>query len=516
MTDSILYWNSVALKANQVSHTNGQKEQTGPPLSARALAIVHLAMYDAYQAICPIPGWNAYRPHLPRPPHGSSAKATVAGAAHATLAALYPSQRPYFDSRLAHAGDILNPGHDFGRMVARAILEDRSHDPGVGDSGYVPSFARGHHKVDPDNPGQGFHGPFYGARSKGFAISQRHELDPPPFRHHNAYIQALRQVRGKGIEPSLMGTLPRNIRRRTSLETLIGIFWAYDGSAGLGTPPRLYNKILRRLAVHCGNTEEENVLLFALVNVAMADAGILAWDQKYIHDFWRPVIGIREHDRSMGLARRAANRISRDTDPAWLPLGAPATNSQNESFDTYVADSFPCNHAMLGTMKNFTPNFPSYPSGHATFGAAAFHIAELFYRACRVDWDERAAFRRLRIVSEELNGVSQDNHGTVRPRHLRRFPGGFRQMIEENARSRVYLGVHWIFDAFMVDEDDDADLDCNVGGVPLGLKIAEDIFANRMEKSKVEPRKLVGGARGREDRSCEEDQLLPGRPMREE
>ena len=41
------------------------------------------------------------------------------------------------------------------------------------------------------------------------------------------------------------------------------------------------------------NTPAENARLFALVNVAMADAGILAWDRNYVHDFWRPVVGIR-------------------------------------------------------------------------------------------------------------------------------------------------------------------------------------------------------------------------------
>jgi hypothetical protein len=46
--DPILYWNEVSLEANRVSHTNGKNEQTGPTLSSRALAIVHLAMYDAY------------------------------------------------------------------------------------------------------------------------------------------------------------------------------------------------------------------------------------------------------------------------------------------------------------------------------------------------------------------------------------------------------------------------------------------------------------------------------------
>jgi hypothetical protein len=46
--EPILFWNGVALEANRVSHTNGKNEQTGPTLSSRALAIVHLAMYDAF------------------------------------------------------------------------------------------------------------------------------------------------------------------------------------------------------------------------------------------------------------------------------------------------------------------------------------------------------------------------------------------------------------------------------------------------------------------------------------
>jgi hypothetical protein len=52
MTDSILFWNAVALEANRVSHSDPAKgEQTGPTLSSRALAIVHLAMYDAYAGV---------------------------------------------------------------------------------------------------------------------------------------------------------------------------------------------------------------------------------------------------------------------------------------------------------------------------------------------------------------------------------------------------------------------------------------------------------------------------------
>lgn len=52
MIDPILFWNEVALEANWVSHTKeGKREQNGPTLSSRALAIVHLAMYDAYAGV---------------------------------------------------------------------------------------------------------------------------------------------------------------------------------------------------------------------------------------------------------------------------------------------------------------------------------------------------------------------------------------------------------------------------------------------------------------------------------
>lgn len=492
--DSILFWNEVALEANRVSHTNGKMEQTGPTLSSRALAIVHLAMYDAYAGVVQDPNLPPYMPNLPPAPPGASAQAAVAAAAHGTLSVLFPSQKAFFDTKLVEAGSILNPGHDFGVIVARRILQDRAGDPSASDVGYVPSFARGRHRVDPNNPGQGFHAPFYGARSKGFAITARHELEEPPF-DNDEYLRALREVRGRGIAPELMGTLPNSFQRRTIDQTLIGIFWGYDGSAGLGTPPRLYNQILRRLAMSRSpgnptkpNTEAQNARLFALVNAAMGDAGILAWDQKYRYDFWRPVLGIREHDRSMGLAGKANNNISDDTDTGWLPLGAPATNSMNQNFRMQTSQTFPFNQAIVGRMKNFTPNFPAYPSGHATFGAAAFHIARLFYGVECGDIRPDNLFDNLDFVSDEFNGVNQDNRGTIRPRHLRNFPGGLWQMINENGRSRVYLGVHWVFDAFAVKNNGEPDLSRNIGGVPLGLTIAEDIFNSGMSKSSVGPR----------------------------
>lgn len=470
VTDPILFWNEIALEANRVSHSNGRGEQTGPVLSARALAIVHLAMYDAYAYVVNDPAnLPPYLTGLPSPNPMAKADAAVAAAAYTTLVKLFPSQKAFFDLILAGAGDSANPGHTFGCMVAEQILADRMNDPGTGAIGYKVSQARGKHRPDPDNPDQPIHAPFYGAQSKGFAITKRHVLDAPPFDDAD-YLTALREVRGQGIAPELMGALPNTIPGRTVDQTVIGIFWAYDGVVGLGTPPRLYNQIVRRVANARKNTVAENARLFALVNVAMADAGILAWDQKYIHDLWRPVVGIREHDLSMGPATTTAgNNISDDCDGSWLPLGAPSTNT-------------------LG--KNFTPPFPAYPSGHATFGAAALHITRLFYNVTNRQPDH--LFDGLDFVSDEFNGINRDCHGTVRPRHVRNFPGGLWQMIEENGRSRVYLGVHWIFDAFAVKNNGNPDLNKKIGGVRLGLDIAEDIFnggrAKGMKKSPVGPR----------------------------
>lgn len=466
--DAVLYWNDVALEANRESHSNGKKEQTGPPLSARALAIVHLAMHDAYAGTPGVaPALTPYLPGVGTAAPGASVDAAIASAAHLCLSTLFPSQQAFFDLKLATAGLTGTPvglgaGHDFGGKVAKAMLQHRDSDPGVGADGYQPPQGRGGHRVDPDDPGQGYHAPFYGATARCFAVTQRFGLKPPPAPGDALYTAALREVRGKGIAPEQAGMLPSGIAKRTPFETIQGIFWGYDGANKLGTPPRLYNQVVRTVAQAKGNNLGRNASLFALVNVAMADAGILAWEQKYLHELWRPVLGVREHDPSMGPQGTPGPRFSSNCDPSWLPLGAPATNS---------------------TKKNITPPFPAYPSGHATFGAAAFEVTRRFYGVTRPGPDR--LLDGLSFVSDEFDGISTDNRGTVRPRCDRRFPGGLWQMITENSLSRVFLGVHWSFDGFVRDADGDVDMSENVGGVPLGLNIAEDLVTNGLHPSPV-------------------------------
>lgn len=463
--DSILFWNAVALEAVKVSHTDpAKREQNGPTLSSRALGIVHLAMYDAYAGIIGGLGFPRYLSPAP-PPAGISAPDAVAGAAYRSLVTLYPMQRDFFDAQLS-CFTPADPSFGFGETVAKNLLSLRDNDLDNRSCGYRFSKNRGRHRVDPDNPDQGFDSPYFGAQNRGFAISTRHTLGPPPFGNgsNTKYLQALKQVREKGIKPELSAKLPPSIfnNRRTPAETLIGEYWSYDGSVQLGTPPRFYNQIIRQLAAVQGNNEGQNARLFAFVNAAMADAGILAWEQKYCHDFWRPVVGIREHDITLGpLAPYSGSTNFDDGDPGWLPLGAQSTNQTGK--------------------KNFTPNFPSYPSGHATFGAAAFHIARMFYG---IPANDKTSDTLLTdpVISDEFNGLNRDNQGTVRPRHAREFGKGLWAMILENALSRIFLGVHWIFDAydFTVDPNGNYIPDLtneNIGGVPLGLRIARDIFA---------------------------------------
>jgi len=147
----------------------------------------------------------------------------------------------------------------------------------------------------------------------------------------------------------------------------------------------------------------------------MADAGIAIWESKYYYQFWRPVTGIREADVGTGPTGLGDSNPDTTCDPAFMPLGAPASNLEGP---------------------NFTPPFPSYPSGHGGFGGALFQTLRTVFGT------DDIAFT---FVSDEFNGVTQDNGGNVRPLIPRSFTS-LSQAEEENGQSRIYLGIHWRFD----------------------------------------------------------------------
>jgi hypothetical protein len=421
-------WNQIAIDASGLDHTPpaaGEQrvfgEQLGPGRSARAMAIVHIAIHDALNAI--LGEYQTYTDLGPRA-RSASPKAAIAQAAHDALVALYPSQTASFDDALALDLAALRDGHaetegvEVGRQAAAAILALRSDDGSQHDEprmgvDYVPSDAPGAWRQDPISKAPIALGARWGEVAPFVLTSaDQFPVPPPPALTSPQYAAAFEEVKRLGGDGAVTPT------ERSPEQTEIGTYWAYDGTPSLCAPPRLYNQIAVQIADQMRSDVVELARLLALVNVALADAGIAVWESKYQHAFWRPVAGIREDPNGLG-------------DPDFTPLGAPASN-------------------LAGP--NFTPPFPAYPSGHAGFGGALFETLRRFYGTDQIGFT---------FVSDEFNGVTRDNQGQVRPRLPRSFTS-LSQAEEENGQSRIYLGIHWSFD--------------KTEGIAQGRRVADWVF----------------------------------------
>jgi len=423
--DSIHRWNQIAIDASGLDHMPAAPgemrnfgEQLGPGRASRAMAIVHIAIFDSVNAV--LGGYQSYTGIQPvKPP--VSLDAAVAQAAHDTLAALYPSQAAKFNSLL---GDDLNNvsnkneranGVSLGQRAAAAILALRTNDgaqipePTLGVN-YFTSDQPGHWRQDPiglQTIALGAHWgecvPFV------LQIGSQFRVPPPPAMTSQAYADAYNEVMsvgGDGVHTSTS---------RTPEQSFIGVFWAYDGTPSLCAPPRLYNQLTVHIADQMNLNTIQLARLLALVNTAMADTGIAVWESKYFYDFWRPVTGVRESDPGTGPTGLGDGNPNTTGDPGFTPMGAPASNL---------------------TGPNFTPPFPAYPSGHGGFGGAIFQTMRRFFGT------DNIAFT---FVSDEFNGVTKDNAGNVRPLMPRSFTT-LTQAEQENGQSRIYLGIHWQFD----------------------------------------------------------------------
>lgn len=384
--DVVLDWNRVASDV-LVANTALQN----PGMASRTMAMMNVAMYDGLGMMNQGSTlfYNYGGGHA-SPAYAASGEAAAAQAAYTVLSNLYSDQQGTLDAALSASlagvpdGAAKTEGLALGTMIGQSIINRRANDGYDTMSQYMPSDGPGRWRPDPLNPDQEAWGPAWGDVTP-FAIASNTQFTPPPMPALTSqeYADAFDEVRRLGSVDST---------ERTQEETNIGLFWAYDRS-GMGTPMRLYNNILREVAEQEGNTTKENAELFAKASVAMADAGIVAWNSKFEYDFWRPVTGIREADTD--------GNPDTVADPDWTPLGAPA-----------------------GGGTDFTPPFPTYLSGHATFGGAVFEALELFYGTDDISFT---------IESDELPG---------QPRTFQSFS----EAMAENGRSRVYLGIHWNFD----------------------------------------------------------------------
>jgi hypothetical protein len=440
--DAVSKWNAIAVDTSGLDHAPVKAgearvfgHQLGPTRSSRAMAIVHIAIFDSVNAI--FGGYESYT-ETPEAPNDTSVRAAVAQAAHDTLVSLYPSHADRLGDELAEDLAAVSDsasrenGVELGRAVAARILEMREGDGADVAQAYEFSDAPGAWRQDPINPDQqplGEEWPHVAPFVMRSAVQFR--APPPPPMDSDEYTKAYNEVKRVGGDGIVTPT------ERTEEQTHIGLYWAYDGTPSLCAPPRLYNQITTQLAAEQGiDSPIELARVLALVNVSMADAGISVWESKYYYNFWRPVTGIREADEGMGPTGEGDGNEDTIADATYVPLCAPASN-------------------LAG--KNFTPPFPAYPSGHAGFGGALFETLRNVFGTDEISFT---------FVSDEFNGVTVDNEGNTRALRPRSFDS-LSEAEEENGQSRIYLGIHWSFD--------------KTAGITQGNQVADWVFEHAFQ-----------------------------------
>jgi hypothetical protein len=312
--DEVLDWNAHAAKA--IVTVGGQV----PPRALIRLAMVHLAIYDAVNAIEGAP-FESYA-SVPVVDSPASEEAAAATAAHDVLVALFPAQAADLDAKYATSLAALPDdgakanGIAVGRRAASAILIKRADDgrdatvtytPGSGPGVWVPTPPAFLAAQAPETP---FVQPF------ALKSASQFRPDPPFSLTSEDWARDYNEI--KALGPAV-GSI------RTPEQTDIARFWSDN-------PPLQWNRAWRALSVAKGLGLADNARYFATLATASADALIACWDAKYFYNFWRPVTAIRAGDTD-GNPETAP-------DPAWIGL-------------------------------IITPNHPEYPAAHGCFSAAS-------------------------------------------------------------------------------------------------------------------------------------------------
>jgi hypothetical protein len=366
----VLQWNEITLQAFRAA-------ATPPPIASRALAIVHTAVYDAVNAIDRT--HEVYAVDVLAAP-SSSREAAVAAAAHGVLLNLFPAQAATFNAALTASlatipdGAAENLGVALGANVAAQMLALRANDGSATVVSYTPGADPGDWQPTPPANAPALLPQW--ADLTPFAMNTPSQFSPSgiPALTSEEYTAAFNEVKAIG---------DINSATRTADQTDIARFWANGG--GTATPPGHLNILAQVVAEQEGNSLSENARLFAMLNVALADAAIMCWGAKFATDYWRPITGIRAADTD--------GNPDTAQDPAWTPLIV-------------------------------TPPFPSYVSGHSSFSGAAAAVLKEFFGT------DSIAF----TLPSENPAVADRNYTS------------FSQAAEESADSRLYGGIHWSFD----------------------------------------------------------------------
>jgi hypothetical protein len=301
--DVIMDWNGTA-------DTLAVEQRQTPVNHSRTLALMHVAMFEAVNAIAQ--RYQPYRLQLVTD-RNTSAELAAATAAHDVLVALFPPRKATIDELLVKAADGVPEGPArqrailLGRKAASDLLALRSDDgsdaaeswrptarPGV----YIPTVI----PVDSTVPGY-----------KPWVMSSAAQFRPapPPSLASEVWARDLAEIREVG---------GRDSKTRTPEQTDIARFWFLTG-------PRTFNPIVRQVAAARHMDLVDCARLYALSSMAAADAFIAVFDGKYACNFWRPVTAVRSADQAGSPATLR--------DASWLPLG-----------ETPMHPEYPCAHCI--------------------------------------------------------------------------------------------------------------------------------------------------------------------------
>lgn len=271
-----------------------------PPQQARALAMLHVAMFEAVNAI-----ERRYAPYGVRlaTDRNTSREAAAASAGHAVLVSLYAAHRGELDAFLADQlrpiaeGPAKQRGIVLGRKAGSDLLMSRTDDgfdvrenwrpvtaPGV----YIPT-------ATPVGSTVGGYKPWTLSSAPQFRPA------PPPALDSDTWTRDLDEIRQFGGVDS---------RLRTSEQTATGRFWFMTGAV-------TYNPIIEQVVAAKRLDLVDCARIHALASMAAADSFIAVFEAKYHFNFWRPVTAIRQ------------------SDPSWLPLG-----------ETPMHPEYPCAHCI--------------------------------------------------------------------------------------------------------------------------------------------------------------------------
>jgi hypothetical protein len=301
--DVIMDWNA---RADSIA----TDKRLLPPVHGRVLAIMHVAMFEAVNAI--ERRYVPYRLNLVAD-RKTSGEVAAAVAGRDVLVDLYPDQKSGLDALLAETlnkveeGPAKERGIILGRKAAAEILELRSADGGDASESYRPVAQPGVY-VPTTLPAA--------STVSGFTpwvMSSAAQFRPggPPALTSDTWTRDLNEIREIG---------GLNSKTRTAEQTDIGKFWFLTGA-------RTYNPIVQQVAQHRKMDLLDCARLYALASMAAEDAFIAVFDAKYTFNFWRPVTAIRNADQDGNSAT--------PRDATWLPLG-----------DTPMHPEYPCAHCI--------------------------------------------------------------------------------------------------------------------------------------------------------------------------